>query len=90
MSFETICIRCGKTRILLKTWTERNNNKGPISRLELYVCPDKECQKIVDEKFEALRRKKAEIAERKLLNFEEARRKKAELDLAKAASIKQK
>lgn len=90
MSFETICIRCGKTRIFLKSWTEKNNNRGPISRLELYVCPDKDCQKIVDEKFEALRRKKAEIAERKLINFEEARRKKAELDLAKAANFKQK
>ena len=71
MSFETVCIRCGKNRVLLKTWTDKHDNKGPVSRLELYVCPDKECQKIVDEKFEALRRKKAEIAEKKLENLKQ-------------------
>lgn len=65
MTFETKCIRCGKNRILLKTWTEKTNGKGPISKYELYVCPDKECQKVVDEKFDEMRRRRVELEDRK-------------------------
>ena len=36
------CIRCDKPRVVVKTWTE---NKITYSD---FVCPDKECQKIVD------------------------------------------
>jgi len=65
LTFETKCIRCGQNRILLKAWTDRISGKGPLTRHELYVCPNKECQKIVDEKFEEMRRRRVELEDRK-------------------------
>lgn len=59
--FETVCIRCGKTRILAKKWQEKSD-RGPIMFYERTVCPDSDCQKIVDEKFEAMREKKRLLA----------------------------
>lgn len=41
------CVRCGKQRIISKTWTEYLGN-FPITRTDT-VCPDKDCQKEVDE-----------------------------------------
>ena len=55
--FETVCIRCGKTRILAQKWQEKSE-RGAVIVHERTVCPDKDCQKIVDDKFEALREKK--------------------------------
>lgn len=45
-----ICIRCGKDRILGKTWVEKLQTYNGISLLEHteMICPDKECQKVVD------------------------------------------
>lgn len=43
----TQCIRCGKTRILDKSWTEEVN--GATTTYTKMVCPDKECQKTVEE-----------------------------------------
>lgn len=72
----SVCIRCGKTRILLKRWKDHGENgKGAQIAHEETVCPDKKCQKIVDEKFQEMRdrrtqteeRKKAVILERSLL-----------------------
>lgn len=52
----SVCIRCGKTRIFLKTWKDRGERqKGTVITYEQTVCPDKECQKIVDEKFQKMR-----------------------------------
>lgn len=65
MNSATACIRCGKTRILFKTWIEENEGRGAKITATLYVCPDKECQKIVDEKFEEMKRKRLESEERK-------------------------
>lgn len=72
----SVCIRCGKTRILLKRWKDRGDrNKGTVISHEETRCPDVECQKIVDEKFQEMRdrrtkseeRKKAIVLERSLL-----------------------
>lgn len=44
------CIKCGKERIMLKTWKEYIKNYTGVS-LVIYsetVCPDKECQKAVN------------------------------------------
>jgi len=65
LAYVSQCIRCGKVRILLKAWSERTDGRGPVSRHELYVCPDKECQKVVDEKFEEMRRRKMELIEKR-------------------------
>lgn len=42
----SVCIRCGKSRIEGKSWTESLN--GSKVTYTQTVCPDKECQKIVD------------------------------------------
>ncbi len=54
MSENTPCIRCGKIRILEKKWVE----KVGLSTITYTktVCPDGECQKIVDDELQ----KKAE------------------------------
>ncbi|MEK7580757.1 MAG: hypothetical protein AAB512_00595 [Patescibacteria group bacterium] len=54
----TPCIRCGKDRVLAKTWKEKANDRGNVITYETYVCPDSECQKVVDQKFEDMRQKK--------------------------------
>ena len=59
--FETVCIRCGKTRILARKWEEKSD-RGAAMIYEQTVCPDNECQKVVDDKFEAMREKKRLIA----------------------------
>lgn len=42
----TPCIRCGKTRIIGKSWNEYIDKS--LITYTLTVCPDPECQKIVD------------------------------------------
>lgn len=54
---ETVCIRCGKVRVLFNRWEERVA-RGPVLIREETVCPDQECQKLVDKKFEDLRARK--------------------------------
>lgn len=62
----SVCVRCGKTRILLKTWKEKELNKrGAVIIHEQTVCPDKECQKIVDEKLQQMRDLRAASENRK-------------------------
>lgn len=64
--FKTVCTRCGKEGILFKKWVERpeTGRGNPMTR-ELYVCPDSDCQKIVDEKFAQMRQKKLDLKEKK-------------------------
>lgn len=57
-SITTPCIRCGKPRIFSRRWKERVDGKGQILFHEEYVCPDHECQKIVDAKFEEMRNRR--------------------------------
>lgn len=62
----SVCIRCGKTRIFLKSWKDKGESqKGAVIFHELTVCPDKECQKIVDEKFQKMRDLRAASEDRK-------------------------
>ena len=53
-----VCIRCGKERILFKTWKEVSKTAQGNSELTytLYVCPDPECQKQVNDSLEEKRR----------------------------------
>jgi uncharacterized membrane protein len=54
----TLCIRCGRERIIAKSWSEYiGTSKVTYTS---YVCPDKICQKIVEEEF---KKKKARVAE---------------------------
>ena len=54
---ETVCIRCGKTRVFSKKWTEKTDS-GQIIVHEQTVCPDAECQKVVDKHFADIRERK--------------------------------
>lgn len=54
----TNCSRCGTPRVFKRRWKERIDGKGEIVTHEQYVCPDRECQKIVDAKFEEMRNRR--------------------------------
>ena len=51
------CIRCGKERIIKKSWRENINNS--LITFTQTACPDPSCQKIVEED---LQKKKDKIA----------------------------
>jgi hypothetical protein len=57
------CVRCGKQRVFARTWEETIVTSAGKSIVvhTLTVCPDEDCQKIVDEKFAALCLKDAEL-----------------------------
>jgi hypothetical protein len=56
---ESVCIRCGKTRVFSRKWKDSSDVKGsPVTHVET-VCPDVECQKVVDEKFAKMRELRA-------------------------------
>lgn len=55
---DSLCIRCGKVRVFSKKWKEKVDGKGPMLFHIESVCPDPECQKIVDKKFEEMREKR--------------------------------
>jgi tRNA U34 2-thiouridine synthase MnmA/TrmU len=57
----TPCIRCGKLRIFKKSWSEKTGN-SPIITHVLSVCPDKACQKILDEEFRIKDEKRKALA----------------------------
>jgi len=62
---DSVCIRCGKTRIYSKKWKDKTDGRGTeVTHVEA-VCPDAECQKIVDEKFAAMREKREMAEDRK-------------------------
>lgn len=45
-TYRNPCVRCGKERIVLRTWEEKLEN-GTITNTEM-VCPDPVCQKAVE------------------------------------------
>ncbi len=51
-----VCTKCGKPRIVVKTWKERI--KGSIIIHTSTACPDAACQKIIDGKLAVLKEKK--------------------------------
>ena len=62
---ESVCIRCGQTRIFFKTWKDKSEGKGSMITYTLSVCPDAECQKIVDEKFTKMREQREASEEKR-------------------------
>lgn len=57
----SVCIRCGKDRIVSKVWTERGLRGSPVTYTEA-VCPDSDCQKLVDQDFALRRERKLKFA----------------------------
>ncbi len=73
------CTRCGKQRIESKTWTEDVDTffgKSKITHTET-VCPDPDCQKIVEEKLDAQKQKteNLQLAREKRIKDAQAARK---------------
>lgn len=78
-----VCIRCGKVRIVSKTWTEKIDTffgQSEVTYTET-VCPDPACQKIVEEKIKQEKEKKEalqqEREERLKRTQEKSKRKKS-------------
>ena len=61
----SVCIICGKIRVFSRMWEGKENGKGTVITHVETKCPDVWCQKLVDEKFQAIRDHKAQIQERK-------------------------
>lgn len=65
---ETVCIRCGKKRVFFRRWKDKAEGRGAIMTHVESVCPDSECQKLVDEKFAEIRDRR-ELSEEKRKNI---------------------
>ena len=61
------CIRCGKQRIDSKTWEEKITNFMGTSIIThtQTVCPDPECQKIVEKEQDVRKKRKEELEQNK-------------------------
>lgn len=57
------CVICGKQRIEGKTWKEKLG--ATVVTYSQTICPDSECQKIVDETTAQRKAKSAQLAEDK-------------------------
>lgn len=64
MSNTSLCIRCGKQRIIGKIWKEKIN--GSLVTYTQTVCPDPECQKIVEEQLQVKKDKLEDIHQKSL------------------------
>lgn len=85
------CIRCGKERIESKSWEEKVKNfmGTTITTHTQTVCPDPECQKIVEKELELKKKKKEEIKQNKedrRIKFKEQR--KNNITFSKASKFK--
>jgi hypothetical protein len=74
MNSSNPCIRCGKERIVSKTWKEEIHNFSGTSFITHTetVCPDGECQKIVDAKFKQEKEKKEALQVEKQKRYEQS------------------
>ena len=73
IQMESVCIRCGKTRIFKRKWREVLERGAAITHTET-VCPDKDCQKKVEADFEEKRQKRLLMESRKEANKEANKR----------------
>ena len=55
----TPCIRCGKPRIVAKSWKEQVGTS--FLTYTMTVCPDPECQKVVDDQLQSKKDKLEKI-----------------------------
>jgi len=60
----TPCIRCGKLRIVAKTWSEKINDS--LVTYTQTVCPDSECQSKVENELEKKSNKIKDIQQKSL------------------------
>lgn len=74
MSDNTICIRCGKTRIVAKKWSKYVGT-SLITYIDT-VCPDPKCQKIVADQLQKKKEKIDAIQQESIKRKEQNRRNK--------------
>ncbi len=72
-TFKNYCSRCGKERIISRVWKEKIGFS--IVEVTERVCPDKECQKIIDNDLAKVKKKRLET-EKKRQEMIKNRRKK--------------
>lgn len=73
------CVRCGKERVIVKTWKEKFGDSVIINTES--DCPDKECQKKVDLENKKYRERQAAM---KLKSEQRATNRRAVADAEKA------
>lgn len=61
--YKNICYRCGKERIITKTWKEKVWD-SVIENTES-VCPDKKCQATIEKDIRKIKYKRLQIEKRK-------------------------
>lgn len=85
--FANLCSRCGKPRIIAKSWKEKVVSHGMVSVVEhtMMICPDKKCQSRVEEEFAIRRRKSAQIEKDKQERNLAHKKKMVNLRLGKSA-----
>lgn len=66
------CIRCGKERVIKKTWKELVGNS--LITYTTTTCPDAKCQEIVEKEIAARDEKKKAIAQKRLQSKENRRK----------------
>ncbi len=62
------CFRCGKERIVIKKWKETIITSSGTSQVVEYTdtaCPDRECQKILDQQLLQQKEKRDQIRNKK-------------------------
>ncbi len=62
-AFKNCCFRCGKERTISKVWKEKVGFS--IVEVTERVCPDKECQKILDNDLAKAKKKRLETEEKR-------------------------
>lgn len=65
--YKNICYRCGKERIVTRTWKEKVEN-SIIENTEA-VCPDKKCQATIEKDIRKLKNKRLQIEKRKKISI---------------------
>lgn len=68
------CFQCGKQRIISKTWTETITTfSGKLQKVTYTdaICPDAECQSLLDIELRKQKEKREKIAEQRKQRIEE-------------------
>jgi|GEM_PF-601796 len=79
-----LCTRCGKPRIISKTWKEKVQTYNGLTEITCTqsVCPDKNCQKIVDRDLAERRAKAEEVAQNKELRVQASKQRRVGIKIA--------
>lgn len=61
--YKSYCTRCGKERIVSRIWKEKIG-LSVVETVE-HVCPDKDCQKIINNEMARVKKKRLEAEEKR-------------------------